>query len=109
VLIEAAGQWLIWQSATPMWAYAGACLTGAGYSLAFPAFGVEAVRRVPAASRGAAMGAYVAFLDVALGISGPVAGGLAGAQGVGAVYAMGGACALAAVFVALALRRPVWL
>ena len=106
VLIEAGGQWLIWQSVTPMWAYAGACLTGAGYSLAFPAFGVEAVRRVPAASRGAAMGAYVAFLDVALGISGPVAGGLAGAQGVGAVYAMGGACALAAVFVALALRRP---
>lgn len=106
VLIEAVGQWLIWHSATPVWAYAGACLTGAGYSLAFPAFGVEAVRRVPAASRGAAMGAYVAFLDVALGISGPLAGGLAGAQGVGAVYAMGGACALAAVFVALALRRP---
>lgn len=104
VLIEAVGQWLIWTGATPAWAYAGALLTGAGYSLAFPAFGVEAVRRVPAASRGAAMGAYVAFLDVALGLSSPAAGWLAGAQGYGAVYAMGGACALAAMVVAMALR-----
>lgn len=106
VVIEAVGQWLIWSGATPAWAYGGALLTGAGYSLAFPAFGVEAVRRVPAASRGAAMGAYVAFLDVALGISGPTAGWLAGARGYGAVYLMGGACALAAVAVAWALRRP---
>jgi len=104
VLIEAAGQWLIWTGTTPAWAYAGALLTGAGYSLAFPAFGVEAVRRVPAASRGAAMGAYVAFLDVALGLSSPAAGWLAGEQGYGAVYAMGGACALAAMVVAMALR-----
>ncbi|WP_454668102.1 MFS transporter [Achromobacter kerstersii] len=105
VVIEAVGQWLIWSGATPWWAYAGAFLTGAGYSLAFPAFGVEAVRRVPAASRGAAMGAYVAFLDVALGISGPAAGWLAALQGYGAVYAMGGACALAAVGVAWVLKR----
>ena len=62
------------------------------------------MRRVPAASRGAAMGAYVAFLDVALGLSGPAAGWLAGEQGYGAVYAMGGACALAAMVVAMALR-----
>jgi len=105
VVIEAVGQWLIWSGATPLWAYGGAFLTGAGYSLAFPAFGVEAVRRVPAASRGAAMGAYVAFLDVALGISGPTAGWLAASQGYGAVYGMGGACALAAVGVAWALKR----
>ncbi len=56
VVVEAVGQWLIWSGATPLWAYGGALLTGAGYSLAFPSFGVEAVRRVPAASRGAAMG-----------------------------------------------------
>ncbi|MDQ6216583.1 MFS transporter, partial [Achromobacter insolitus] len=104
VLIEASGQWLIWTGSTPAWAYAGALLTGAGYSLAFPAFGVEAVRRVPAASRGTAMGAYVAFLDIALGLSSPAAGWLAGAQGYGAVYALGGACALAAMVVAMALK-----
>jgi hypothetical protein len=46
----------------------------------------------------------VAFLDIALGLSSPVAGWLAGAQGYGAVYAMGGACALAAMVVAMALK-----
>jgi predicted MFS family arabinose efflux permease len=50
------------------------------------------------------MGAYVAFLDVALGLSSPAAGWLAGEHGYGAVYAMGGACALAAMVVAMALR-----
>lgn len=104
VLIEAAGQWLIWGGGSPGWAFAGAVLTGAGYSLAFPAFGVEAVRRVPPASRGTAMGAYVAFLDVALGLGSPAAGWLAGVRGYAAVYALGGACALAAVAVGVALR-----
>lgn len=104
VLVEAAGQALIWAGGTPVWAFSGALLTGAGYSLAFPAFGVEAVRRVPAASRGAAMGAYVAFLDVALGLGSPAAGWLAGLQGYAAVYVLGGACALAAMVVGMALR-----
>ncbi|WP_313624698.1 arabinose transporter [Achromobacter sp.] len=105
VLIEAFGQGLIWSAATPAWAYAGAVLTGAGYSLAFPAFCVEAVRRVPAAIRGTAMGAYVAFLDVALGLGSPAAGWVAGLRGYDAVFALGGACALAALAVGVALRR----
>ncbi|EHK68409.1 arabinose transporter [Achromobacter arsenitoxydans] len=104
VLFEAAGQWLIWGGGSPGWAFAGAVLTGAGYSLAFPAFGVEAVRRAPPASRGTAMGAYVAFLDVALGLGSPAAGWLAGFRGYGAVFALGGTCALAAVAVGVALR-----
>lgn len=105
VLIEAVGQWLIWGSDAPVWAYVGAVLTGAGYSLAFPAFGVEAVRRVPAASRGTAMGAYVAFLDVALGFGSPAAGWMAGQRGYESVFALGGTCALAALAVGVALRR----
>lgn len=104
VLIEAAGQWLIWGGGSPGWAFAGAVLTGAGYSLAFPAFGVEAVRRVPAASRGTAMGAYVAFLDVALGLGSPAAGWVAGMRGYASVFALGGTCALAALAVGIALR-----
>ncbi|WP_017254835.1 arabinose transporter [Pseudomonas tolaasii] len=108
VLIEAAGQLLIWGAGTPLMAYAGAALTGFGYSLAFPGFGVEAIRRASPQTRGLAMGAYVAFLDIALGISSPLAGALAGAAGVASVYLAGAVAVACSVVVAWALlaRRP---
>ncbi|OKO75225.1 arabinose transporter [Bradyrhizobium sp. AS23.2] len=73
-LIEAAGQALIWLATRPEMALAGAALTGFGFSLIYPGFGVEAVRRVPAQSRGLAMGAYTAFLDLAQGLASPALG-----------------------------------
>jgi MFS family permease len=107
VLIEAAGQLLIWQADHVLMAYAGAALTGFGFSLAFPGFGVEAVRRSPPQSRGAAMGAFVAFLDISLGITGPAAGAIASANGVSAVYLAGAAAvALAAVVAIVLLMNP---
>jgi MFS family permease len=89
VLIEAIGQLLIWQADGVLIAYAGAALTGFGYSLAFPGFGVEAVRRAPPQSRGVAMGAFVAFLDMSLGVTGPAAGAITSAAGVSTVYLVG--------------------
>jgi MFS family permease len=107
VLIEAAGQLLIWQADHVLMAYAGAALTGFGFSLAFPGFGVEAVRRAPPQSRGAAMGAFMAFLDISLGVTGPAAGAIAGAAGVSAVYLAGSAAvALAAVVAVMLLLNP---
>jgi MFS family permease len=107
VLIEAAGQLLIWQADHVLMAYAGAALTGFGFSLAFPGFGVEAVRRSPPQSRGAAMGAFVAFLDISLGITGPAAGAIASTAGVSAVYLAGAAAvALAAVVAMVLLVNP---
>ena len=86
VLIEAAGQFLIWYATGETLTYLGAALTGFGYSLAFPGFGVEAVRRAPPQSRGVVMGAYVAFMDLALGIAGPALDFVANHQGVNTVY-----------------------
>ena len=103
VLIEAAGQLLIWLSSSPQVAYVGAALTGFGYSLAFPGFGVEAVKRAPPQNRGAAMGAYVAFLDIALGVASPGAGAIANAWGVDAVYLAGTVAVAMAVLVATRL------
>jgi len=73
-VIEAVGQALIWLAVRPEMALAGAALTGFGFSLVYPGFGVEAVRRVPAQSRGLAMGAYTAFLDLAQGLASPALG-----------------------------------
>ncbi|WP_408156364.1 arabinose transporter [Herbaspirillum lusitanum] len=103
VVIEVAGQLLIWGADTTSSAYLGAALTGFGYSLAFPGFGVEAMRRAPPQTRGLAMGAYVAFLDISLGITSPLAGALAGAWGVGAVYLAGAASVSLSFLVALVL------
>lgn len=102
VVIEAAGQLLIWGADSAPTALLGAALTGFGYSLVFPGFGVEAVRRAPPQTRSLAMGAYVAFLDIALGVTSPLAGALAGHWGIDWVF-FGGAVSVAMAFV-VALR-----
>lgn len=106
VVIEAVGQLLIWGADTAVMAYLGAALTGFGYSLAFPGFGVEAVKRAPPQNRSLAMGAYVAFLDISLGLSSPLAGALAGTWGIGAVYLGGAVTVMLAFVVALTLMMP---
>jgi MFS family permease len=85
-----------------------AAITGLGFSPMFPALGVEAVQQVPAASRGAAIGTYNLFADVAMVFVGPAAGIIATRAGYGAVYlAAAGCVALAAAIVLTlgALRR----
>lgn len=83
----------------------GAGLTGFGYSLVFPAFGVEAVRHAPPESRGVAMGAYTACLDVALGVSGPVLGMAAANRGLGFVFLASALVVLCSAGVSIALLR----
>jgi MFS family permease len=86
VLIEAIGQALIWLAPSSALALVGVTLTGLGYSLVYPGFGVEALRRSPPESRGLAMGAYTAFLDLSLGLSSPALGLVASGAGLGAVF-----------------------
>jgi predicted MFS family arabinose efflux permease len=86
-------------------AAAGAALTDLGYSLVFPGLGVEAVRRAPPESRGVAMGAYTACLDLALGVSGPALGLVAGKAGVSAVFLVSALIVLGAATIAVRLLR----
>ena len=103
--VEAIGQTMLWFAPHEIAALAGALVTGLGCALVFPALGVEALKRVPPASRGSAMGAFVAFLDTAFGISGPAAGIIAGQFGYGAVYVFGAACALLGAVLVLTARN----
>jgi MFS family permease len=105
ILIEAAGQALIWLAPWPALAFAGAALTGLGYALVYPGFGVEAVGRAPPENRGLATGAYTAFLDLALGIAGPALGLVASGFSINAVFLVSTLVVLAAAAVALYLTR----
>jgi MFS family permease len=94
LVVEAIGQAMLWGAPHEVVALAGALVTGLGCALVFPALGVEALKRVLPANRGSAMGAFVAFLDIAYGLSGPAAGAIAGQFGYAAVYLFGVVCAL---------------
>jgi MFS family permease len=94
---ECVGLLMLWLAPEPHFALAGAALTGFGFALVFPALGVEAVGLVPPASRGAALSAYSVFLDLSLGITGPLAGYIAGAFGYGSVFLFAAVASAAAV------------
>ena len=94
LIVEALGQALLWVAPGELLALGGALVTGLGCALVFPALGVEALKRVLPANRGSAMGAFVAFLDIAYGFAGPAAGFIAGLFGYATVYLLGAASAV---------------
>jgi MFS family permease len=103
VVVEAAGLALMWMATSGGIAAVGAALTGFGYSLVFPGLGVEAVRLAPPESRGVAMGAYTACLDLALGIAGPGLGLVASRAGYSAVFIVSALVVLCAALVSVPL------
>jgi MFS family permease len=100
---EFLGLMLLWLTHTEALAFAGAALTGFGFSLVFPALGVEAVRHIPPQDKGTALGAYAVFMDFALMVIGPAAGAIIGGFGYPPIYLFAGC----SVLLALGLTR--WL
>ncbi len=105
LVIESFGVLLLWLSVSPWMALGGAALAGAGYSLVFPALGVEAVERVPVENRGTALSVYTVFADVSFFMVGPVAGAVIGAFGYASVFLFAWICVLAALAIVLVLAR----
>ena len=89
VAIELCGQLLLWQAHDPLMAGLGTLLTGIGFSLVFPSMGVQALALVPAHSRGIAVASFMAFIDLAAGLTGPLVGVLIGWFGYGAAFLAG--------------------
>ncbi|HHR7490042.1 TPA: MFS transporter [Salmonella enterica subsp. enterica] len=72
--VEIIGLLLVGTAAMPWMAKIGVLLTGMGFSLVFPALGVVAVKAVPPQNQGAALATYTVFMDMSLGVTGPLAG-----------------------------------
>ena len=104
-LIEAVGLALIWLAPSAAVVFVGAAITGVGYSLVYPGFGLEAVRLAPPEAKGLAMGAFTAFLDLSLGIASPALGLIAGRAGLDSVFLVSTVVTLGAVPVAKRLQR----
>ncbi|MGB5955442.1 MULTISPECIES: MFS transporter [Pseudomonas] len=102
---EVLGLSLLWLAPSPPWALVGAGLTGFGLSLVYPALGVEAIKQVPSSSRGAGLGAYAVFFDMALAIAGPVMGAVAVHLGYASIFCVAALLALAGVGLTLLLVR----
>lgn len=105
VLIEAVGQVLIWLAPGFAIALTGVTLSGLGYSLVYPGLGIEALRTTPSQQRGVVMGAYSAFLDLSLGISGPVLGLIASATALNTVFLVSTVVVLTAAPMAVRLSK----
>ena len=85
-VVEIIGLLLVGLAETPLMAKIGTFFAGAGFSLVFPALGVVAVKAVPQQNQGAALATYTVFMDLSLGITGPLAGLLMAWAGISSIY-----------------------
>jgi predicted MFS family arabinose efflux permease len=103
--VESLGMLLLWCANSPWMACLAAGMTGFGFSLVFPALGVEAVTKIVENNRGTALGVYTAFADVSFFMTGLVAGKLVGVFGYSSIFLFGLACVLGALGIAITLRE----
>lgn len=81
LLVETVGLLVIAFAASSQMALVGAGITGLGFSLIFPALGVVAIKSVSASNQGSALAGYGLFIDISLGVAGPLIGGIADIYG----------------------------
>ncbi len=97
--VETLGLTIICLATHPYFALIGAGITGLGFSLIFPALGVMAMKTVPSSNQGSALAGYGLFIDISLGITGPLIGGVADSFGLNYIFPF----SIAIVLIGLAL------
>ncbi|MBD5699119.1 MFS transporter, partial [Citrobacter freundii] len=106
--VEIVGLLLVGMASMPWMAKIGVLLAGAGFSLVFPALGVVAVKAVPQQNQGAALATYTVFMDLSLGVTGPLAGLIMTWAGVPVIYlAAAGLVAVALLLTWRLKKRPL--
>jgi len=106
LVVGAAGLALIGLWTDPTGLLIGTIVYGSGVAFMFPALGLLVVSSVPSSERGAALGTFTLFLDLAFGL-GPVSLGAAvGAFGYSGAFLVGAGVALAGMLLLLIGTRP---
>ena len=77
LFVETIGLLIIAFATNAQIALVGAGVTGLGFSLIFPALGVMAIKSVSPSSQGSALAGYGLFIDISLGVAGPIIGSVA--------------------------------
>ncbi|WP_312765875.1 MFS transporter [Epilithonimonas sp.] len=102
--VEALGLTIIALSYHPYFVLIGAGITGLGFSLIFPALGVMAMKTVPSSNQGSALAGYGLFIDISLGITGPLIGGVADAFGLPYIFPFSIGIVMLGLFLAYYLK-----
>jgi MFS family permease len=103
--VESLGLLMLWRAGSPWTAFAAAAVTGLGFSLVFPALGVEAINDVPEHNRGSALGVFTGCSDVSFFLTGPLAGLVIGSFGYVSVFLFALLCVLSGLGITIVLRQ----
>lgn len=106
LLVGAAGLVSIGLLASPTGLMVGTVLFAVGVAFSFPALSLLVVESVPASERGAVLGTYTAFLDIAFGLGPVTAGAVVASWGYGASFVVSAGVAVAGAGLLLAAIRP---
>lgn len=106
LLVGAVGLASIGLWADPTGLMVGTVLFATGVAFIFPALSLLVVESVPASERGAVLGTYTAFLDIAFGIGPVTAGAAVASWGYGASFLVSAGVAVAGAVLLLTTIRP---
>lgn len=105
LLVETIGLLIIAFATNSQMALIGAGVTGLGFSLIFPALGVVAIKSVSPSSQGSALAGYGLFIDLSLGVAGPLIGGVADIYGMSYIFPFSAAMVFIGLGLAYLLKR----
>jgi MFS family permease len=105
LLVETIGLLIIAFATTSQIALLGAGVTGLGFSLIFPALGVVAIKSVSPSSQGSALAGYGLFIDLSLGVAGPLIGAVADICGMKYIFPFSAALVFVGLGLAFLLKR----
>ena len=106
LVVGAAGLAVIGLWTDPLGLLIGTVLYACGVAFMFPALGALVVSSVPASERGAALGTFTAFLDVAFGLGPVTLGAVVAGSGYPAAFVAGAVVALAGALLLVVGTRP---